>query len=320
MHSVIKCATVMAGCFIVAALLIAPQARGDEWNLATRFTVNHPFEVPKMVLLPNTPYVIRVLDSPSNRNVVQIYDGDQTHMLTMFMAIAAERPEPADETVFTFIETERGFPLPIQEWFYPGRTTGLEFVYPKEQAREIASHAREAVLSAELVDLHDLKAITVESVEPGQTSVATAVATAESNTKAVETIAAAQAPEVSTEPIGEPVEQPAAQQEPVAQQEPAVEKSTEVAQNAPAEVEPQEQEVQPIEPAAQAEEAPQQTAAITPAEENQQLPRTAGELPLIGLIGLRISSRCLRRRRASRIRGATDRRAQGSVRSRRSAG
>src|SRR5262245_66560807 len=87
-------------------------------------------------------------------------------MLTMFMAISAERQEPADRTLFEFVETAPGFPLPIREWFYPGRLNGLEFVYPKQQALEIAQHSREPVLSADSTNLHDLAGVTVESIGP----------------------------------------------------------------------------------------------------------------------------------------------------------
>src|SRR5436309_13486496 len=101
----------------LAVVFISPPAtRADEWSQMTRFTVNHPFEVPGMTLQPNTRYVIRVTDSPSNRNVVQVLDDDETKLLTMFMAISGERLEPADKTVFTFIETQPGYPLPVKEW------------------------------------------------------------------------------------------------------------------------------------------------------------------------------------------------------------
>src|ERR1051326_5362676 len=97
MRSLNMKAVIVVGCFIVAlAILAPPYIHGDEWNLATRFTVNHPFEVPGMVLQSNTPYVIRLLDLQANRNVVQIYNDDQTKMLTMFMAISDERLEAAD--------------------------------------------------------------------------------------------------------------------------------------------------------------------------------------------------------------------------------
>ena len=154
MRFVNNSAAIIAGCFILAVVFLAPPTiHGDEWNLATRFTVNHPFEVPNLVLQPNTPYVIRLYDSPAERHVVQIYNNDETKLLTMFMGISDERMRPADKTLFTFIETQPGFPLPIKEWFYPGRLIGLEFVYPKQQAVEIARHAQEPVDEVHVVDV-----------------------------------------------------------------------------------------------------------------------------------------------------------------------
>src|SRR5712692_5336940 len=102
MRSLNKSAAIVSSCFILALVLLAPPIiHADDWNLATRFTINHTFEVPGMVLQSNTPYVIRLHDSPSTRNVVQIYNGDETQMLTMFMAISDQRLEPSDETKFT---------------------------------------------------------------------------------------------------------------------------------------------------------------------------------------------------------------------------
>ena len=123
MRSLNKGAAVVIGCF--ALVLLAPSlTHGDEWNLATRFTVNHQSEVPGMVLQANTPYVIRLLDSPSNRNVVQIYDKDQMHMLTMFMAISAERPEPADRTVSSSSKRRRDTRCRLKNGFIPAGYAG----------------------------------------------------------------------------------------------------------------------------------------------------------------------------------------------------
>ena len=106
MRPLFKGPAICLGFLMLALVLVAPPAtHADEWNLMTRFTVNHPFEIPGMTLQPNTRYVIRLMDSPSNRNVVQVLNEDETKLLTMFMAISDERLEPADKTVFTFIET-----------------------------------------------------------------------------------------------------------------------------------------------------------------------------------------------------------------------
>ncbi len=264
-----KSSAVLISLFILAVVLVAPPAtRGDEWNQLTRFTVNHPFEVPGMTLQPNTRYVIRLMDSPSNRRVVQLLNSDETKQLTMFMAIADERLEPAGKTVFTFIETQPGYPLPIKEWFYPGRLIGLEFVYPKDQALEIARRAKEPVLAAEAVDLHDLSAVRVEAISPlGEEIPPTATA---------ENLPKAEIPPVEEAKPAPPVEEPPSP--PVAEEQPAQpaqeEQPPAVVENKPPEVQ------QPVAP-------PPPPPAPAPAEEQPQreLPRTAGELPLIALIG-----------------------------------
>jgi hypothetical protein len=261
MRSFNKRAAVTVGCLTLALLFVAPTlTRGDEWNLMTRFTVNHPFEVPGMVLQPNTRYVIRLLDSPSNRNIVQVYNEDQTKMLTMFMAISAERLEPTDRTLFSFIETEPGFPLPVKEWFYPGRLHGLEFVYPKGQALEIAAHARGPVLAANAGDLRDLNRITVEAIGPVGTKPA-ATETATNITKTETTTAVAE--EKPSVPESTVAQESSVTQEQKVTEQPSVEQQpVEIAQNTPTEVQQQ------------------------PAPAATELPATAGELPLVALAGL----------------------------------
>jgi hypothetical protein len=240
--------------------LAPPATHGDEWNLMTKFSVNHPFEVPGLTLQPNCRYTIRLYDSPSTRNVVQILNEDETKMLTQFLAIADQRLKPSGKTVFTFIETEPGYPMPIKEWFYPGRLNGLEFVYPREQALEIARHAREPLLSAENVDLHHLSSVRVEAISPlGEVP---PVATAQ-NGPEFEVPPAEQA---KPTPAPEPVAPPVAEEQPPAQP--------------PAIAESQPPEVQ--QPAAPPAPAP----APAPEENRRELPKTAGELPLMALIGL----------------------------------
>src|SRR5204862_1516427 len=117
-------------------------------------------------LQPNIRYTMRLLDSSGVRNVIQVLNADETKMLTQFIAINSERLEPVDKTTCTFIETEPGYPMPIKEWFYTGRNIGREFVYPKEQALEIARHAREPILAAGSGNLHDLASVSVEPSGP----------------------------------------------------------------------------------------------------------------------------------------------------------
>ena len=167
MHSLKTGTAVMFVCFTMALVFLGPPpVYGDEGYLATRFSVNLPVQVPGTILQADTPYLIQLSQPLGARNVVQIYDADQTALVAEFMAISAERQEAAEETVFTFIETDLSSPLPMKQWFYPGRRNGLEFVYPKEQALEIARHAQGPVLSADAGDLHDISNIVVETVDP----------------------------------------------------------------------------------------------------------------------------------------------------------
>jgi hypothetical protein len=268
-------AALIIGCLVLAlAVLAPPSTRGDEWNLATKFEINHASEVPGLVLQPNTRYTIKLLDSPSERNVVQIYNEDQTQMLTMFMAISDERVEPTDRTQFTFIETQPEYPLPIKEWFYPGHLRGLEFVYPKDQAIKISEHALEPVLSGDTNDLHDLASIKVEAIGPIGTPLPATESAANVTNKSTVTEEQSTTTESTTPAVAENTPAPAVQEQEVEQHN---EEHTQIAQNTePAPLAaPEPQVTQP---------APQPQAPAS-TEESRELPRTAGELPLIALIG-----------------------------------
>jgi hypothetical protein len=191
-------------------------------------------------------------------------------MLTMFMAVSDERAQVADNTVFSFIETQPGYPLPVKEWFYPGRTDGLEFIYPKDQARTIAEHAREPILAANASNLHDLSAITVESVSP--VSAAFPVASSAANITKSDSAAVLEEKPSATEPT--PESNVAEEQQPVEQPQP------EIAQNTDSDL--SNQNIEREKPA----EAPAVTEQTNNNNSSEELPRTAGELPLIGLIGL----------------------------------
>jgi hypothetical protein len=277
MHSKTKNAAIFIGCFVFALVLFTPaMIHGDEWNWATRFMVSQPAEVPGAVLVPNTRYVIKVFDSPSERHVVQIYNDDESKMLTMFMCAADERTVPTDKTVFTFIETEPGYPMPIKEWFYPGHLDGLEFIYPKKQAGQIAAHALEPVLSADASDLHDLATLTVEAgrLKSGEISLSTSAVnfSKTDNTAVVEEKPSAPSVTENNSVSSEPAVQEPAQ---IAQNnnESNLNTSSEVTTNTDTDTSAN-ANTETTAPQVQNEEPP------------KELPRTAGELPLIALAGL----------------------------------
>jgi hypothetical protein len=255
-------AVLISGLMLMLFLAAPPAAQASETDRLTHFMVNQSFEVPGKVLQPNTRYVMKLHDLYQNRNVVQVYTDDEKQMLTQFLAINDERLEPVDKTTFTFIETQPGYPKPIRSWFYPGRNIGLEFIYPKEQALEIARHAKEPLLTTETaVNLHDLGSVTITAQEPITGDFGT-TATAQNTV---------------TQPSEEVVEQP-------------VQEETQIAQNEeqePLKTEPEIERTKPVEPEVAEPGTFEEPVSEEPAPaESEELPRTAGELPLVGLIGM----------------------------------
>jgi hypothetical protein len=183
-------------------------ANADAWNKKTYVTTSQAIEVPGAVLPPGK-YVFKLMESQSNRHIVQIMNAEENHVYTTNLAFAKERMNPADKTVLTFYEMPGGGPEPIRAWFYPGDTIGQEFAYPRERAREISQAVKQNV--PELAESRPPAAAPVAPVE-------TPAPVAEPNTGAAdrtvptETEEAAAAPEPPPPPVAsEPQPAPAAQ-------------------------------------------------------------------------------------------------------------
>jgi hypothetical protein len=110
-----------------------PSLRADEWDKKTNITVSKPFAVEETVL-PAGHYVLRLLNSSSNRDVVEIYDGGGTRLITTILAIPASRLEPTGDPKLSFYETAAERPAALHTWFYAGDTLGVEFLQPKQAA------------------------------------------------------------------------------------------------------------------------------------------------------------------------------------------
>ncbi len=154
------------GCLALLGALLAPTAKADDWNRKTVVTFSAPVEIPGVHLkgwgvLPAGTYVFKILDSQSNRHIVQIFSQDELTVYATILAIPNYRLQATDKTVITFRERAAGEPEALRAWFYPGRNWGEEFVYPKEKAMVLAKTANAPVLFA-AVDLP------VEVAEPAK--------------------------------------------------------------------------------------------------------------------------------------------------------
>ena len=133
-------------CLIALGLALATRTNADSWDRLTKVTFSGPVEIPGQVL-PAGTYWLKLLDSPSNRNIVQIFNEDRNKVHATILAIPDYRLKPADKTVITFDEREANSPPAVKAWFYPGDTYGQEFVYPKVRAVRLAEIVHQPVPS-----------------------------------------------------------------------------------------------------------------------------------------------------------------------------
>jgi hypothetical protein len=141
-------ATRKLGLLFCTAILIATfssSARADEFDKLTTFTFSEPVELPGDVVLSSGTYIFKLLDSSGERNVVQILDQEQTQVYATILTVPTERPRPTDNTVVEFYETADGPQNALKAWFYPGETSGQEFVYSRARAAELADAAKQPV-------------------------------------------------------------------------------------------------------------------------------------------------------------------------------
>jgi hypothetical protein len=145
---------------------LAPGARADEWNKKTVMTFSQPVEIPGQIL-PAGTYTFVLLDSPSDRHIVQIFNADGSQIITTVLAINNYRLKPTGDTVVKFAERSGDNPEALKGWFYPGDNFGQEFVYPKQRAIELALLAKEPV-PALATDNTDLKVAPIVAETPDQ--------------------------------------------------------------------------------------------------------------------------------------------------------
>ena len=130
-----------------------PRASADDSDQKTMFTFSGPVEIPGQVLQAGT-YVFKLADSNTDRDIVQVFNKDETRLYGTFLAVPDERLRPAGKPIITFEEAAPGSPEAVRAWFYPGDTYGHEFVYPKPEAVALAKANKTPVASmpAELAE------------------------------------------------------------------------------------------------------------------------------------------------------------------------
>ena len=156
---------------LLLGVTLLPGAQADTWDKKTVVTFSQSVEVPGKIL-PAGTYTFKLLDSPSDRHIVQIFDADGTHLITTILAINNYRLQPTGDTVMMFSERPADSPDALRAWFYPGDNFGQEFVYPKHRAFELAQRIK-ANVPAVAVDVDDttIKTTPVVAMTPEEKEV-----------------------------------------------------------------------------------------------------------------------------------------------------
>ena len=151
---------------------LLPSARADTWNKKTVVTFSQAVEVPGKIL-PAGTYTFQLLDSLSDRHIVQIFNADGSQTISTILAINNYRLEPTGDTVMKFSERPGDSPEALRAWFYPGDNFGQEFVYPKVRAVQLAQVAKVVVPAVAVDDLDDkvIRTVPIVAVTPEQKEV-----------------------------------------------------------------------------------------------------------------------------------------------------
>ncbi len=154
------------------AAILLPSARADEWNKKTVVTFSQAVEVPGKIL-PAGTYTFQLLDSPSDRHIVEIFNADGSQIIVTTLAINDYRLRPTGKTVMTFNETPGDAPEALRAWFYPGDNFGQEFVYPRVRAIQLAKTTNVIVpaVAADTLDENAIKTVPIVAVTPDQKEV-----------------------------------------------------------------------------------------------------------------------------------------------------
>jgi hypothetical protein len=128
-------------------LIMLPAARASQEDQAIKLTFTKDVQIPGRVLPAGTYWFI-LADNNVTPNIVQIFNSDRTMLYANILTINAERSNPTSDTALTFADRGSMQPETLVTWFYPGYTSGHEFVYSNREEHELAQVRHRTVMGA----------------------------------------------------------------------------------------------------------------------------------------------------------------------------
>jgi hypothetical protein len=139
-------------CALLATLATAAQAQDTaETRRLTLLTFSQPVQLPGTTL-PAGTYRFEMADINNAAHTVRVLSEDGQKVIGTFSTMSSTLPQrdlKDQATLVMFAERPAGQPQAAREWFYPGRSIGEEFIYPKQQAQAIANANNTSVAASE---------------------------------------------------------------------------------------------------------------------------------------------------------------------------
>lgn len=130
----------------VLTLSIAGRAEAQPSDYRTYFTFSAPVTLPG-ITLPAGKYIFRLADADSSRKVINVLSADGKRSLAMLHTIPDQAMKAPKDAEIRFMETSAKVPPPIKTWWYAGKAIGYEFIYPRQQALQLAKSTSEPILT-----------------------------------------------------------------------------------------------------------------------------------------------------------------------------
>jgi hypothetical protein len=136
--------SMIAGFIIGFALIFELAAHASEDNQLTNISFSEAVQVPGRILPAGTYQFI--LANIANRDVVWIFNADRTQLFATIQTVPTQRARETNGTSITLAQRPSGQPAALVSWFYPGMQTGHEFLYSKQEEKELIQDARQTLV------------------------------------------------------------------------------------------------------------------------------------------------------------------------------
>jgi Protein of unknown function (DUF2911) len=131
---------------LLASAIMPLVLRADVENQATKFTFSQAVQIPGRVL-PAGTYWFQLADT-NNREVVRIFAADHLTPIATLFTVSRQRHDGNDAVAVTLAHRGPDQPEAIVAWYFLDDTEGHEFLYPKQQARELARAVQKTVVAS----------------------------------------------------------------------------------------------------------------------------------------------------------------------------